>query len=60
MAQSLQDQLTVTQIASIVRCYEEGESSIKIAAHYNVTSSTIIKLLRAQGVEIKSRGRYAA
>lgn len=57
---SLIDQLTVTQIASIVRRYEAGESSRKIAAHYGVSGSTLIKVLRTQGVKIKGRGRYAA
>lgn len=50
---------TTRQIASIVRRYEEGESSIKIAAHYGCTSKTILNVLRREGVEIKGRGRYA-
>jgi len=58
MTNSLETQLTVTQINSIIRRYKNGESSIKIAEHYGVCSSTIVRLLRQQGVKIKSRGRY--
>lgn len=50
---------TTRQVASIVRRYEAGESSIKIAEHYGCTSKTILNVLRKEGVEIKSRGRYA-
>lgn len=50
---------TTRQIDSIVRRYEQGESSIKIAEHYGCTSKTILNVLRKAGVEIKGRGRYA-
>lgn len=50
---------TTRQVASIVRRYEAGESSIKIAEHYGCTSKTILNVLRKEGVEIKGRGRYA-
>jgi predicted transcriptional regulator len=49
---------TKRQKDSIARRYKAGESSISIAEDYGVTSVTIRRLLRANGVRIKGRGRY--
>lgn len=50
---------TSNQRRSIVSRYRKGESSSNIAADYGVSGNVILRLLRAEGVKIKHRGRYA-
>lgn len=52
--------MQTNSIESIVRRYKEGTSSIKLAAQYDVTPSTIIRILRDHKVKIRPRGRYKA
>ena len=58
MATSLINKLPQHSIDSIVRRYQEGDSSVKLAEHYGVVPATIIRLLRERSVKIKGRGRY--
>lgn len=46
-------------IDRIVRLYESDISSIKIAKEYGISSTTVRRILREQGVTIKGKGRYA-
>lgn len=49
------------QRAQVVRRYQRGFSAARIAATFaNISPSVILRVLRAEGVEIRPRGRYAA
>jgi len=54
------DSLTRVQLRSIASRYKRGESSIKIAEHFGVTNTSVIRWLRLQKVKIRGRGRYSS
>ena len=47
-----------SSIASIKRRYKSGESAAKIADFYGVSEGVILRILRANKVKVKGRGRY--
>lgn len=52
---ALERRLDKSSIDEIVQRYEAGDSSLVIAADYNVSSSALIGLLRSRGVTIREQ-----
>jgi len=51
-------EFTSRQEQSIVTRYKAGESSIRIAERLGVTPNVVLRVLRANGVKVRGRGRY--
>lgn len=51
--------LSQKDVDKIVKAYENGSSSTALADIYGVSTNTILNRLRAEGVEIRPRGRAA-
>jgi Mor family transcriptional regulator len=46
--------LTDQNKIDIVKKYESGDSSVKLSKEYNVTTQSILQILRVRGVNIRN------
>lgn len=51
------ERLTEDQITELIARYESGESSRALAADFGLGKTSIVRLLRSRGVQIRRRGR---
>lgn len=52
-------ELTTAQIKSMAKKYQKGMGAVALGLEYEVSPSTVLRLLREEGVEIRGRGRPA-
>lgn len=49
--------LTSNQTRSIISRYNKGDTAAKLADEFNVSTATMIRWLKNEGVEMRPRGR---
>ena len=57
MLEPRRTRMTNRRITAIVTAYEAGKSSKQIASEMHIAKSTVLKVLRSRGVEIRPPGR---
>lgn len=56
--QRLEERLGAERVVAMTAAYRAGASTRELAERFEVGLSTVTRLLRRQGVEIRPRGRY--